>query len=230
MLVYVDVKTQKVQVYSEKGLQEYHFDEIEYLADDLGNAKCQYVTNIMNADIGAVIETVKACAPNNAVSSSLDSLDADVRFVHSTIAGVLQIPVGEGKVISFNGPGDCKVLDEDLYNLIKNSFNVRQMLKQGKLEIITEQEMRKYVRKSNRERAKTKRRFAQKDQQMKSLIIGDGTPGSAERLAEGMFDGDDGPDIMDISGDDEAGPITEEALRSGSVDPSMADLELLDDE
>jgi len=227
MIVYLNVEKENVEVFSEQGKKVYFFDEIDFLLDDIGNKQCRYVTNIMDTDIKTVIDTVKSIKPNASLSGSLDDMDSNVNFLHSTTPGVLNISVGDG-VISFYGVGDCKILDERLYAMIKDSFDLRQMIKQGRLEIITETEMRKYVRVSTREQAKKDRKWAQKEaKEIDSIIVNNDVPGSALDAVENMFTGNSDPDdivVVDLNeGSTPAGQtprqITDEDIRSGRVDP-----------
>ena len=225
MIVFLDPQKQIIKFYSEKGLEQFEFDEVDDLAASIGKRQVLYVTGAMLATGQQIVDTVNAAikASGGMRNDPLDELDNQTYYLQSLSPGVLHI---QDINVTFDGKGDCKQIDEEMAELIQESMVLRQLMKSGKIRIIDYAEMRKSARKQQRHREKFQKiRQASKDAELDSIIIKSDKPGSAEMLAAGMFSGGDVPttDITDSIINDPTENMTEEQLneliREGKLAP-----------
>ncbi len=228
MMVFLDQEKQMIRLYTEKGLENFEFDEVDDLAKVIGNKPVLYITNAIFTTSKLIVETVNGIIKQSAGQSGgdLDDMDQQTYYLQSLIKGVLHI---QDINVTFEGPGDCKLIDEEMAELIKQSVVLRQMMKKNPpmIRIVDYAEMRKSSRKQQRSKEKFQKiRQAAKDRELDSIIVKTDRPGSAEMLASGMFSGDDDvptTDITDSIINDPTENMSEEelneAIRLGKLAP-----------
>ena len=230
MIILVDTREQKIKWYKDDGVEVYEFSEIDDLAEEIGDKNVLYVTNAIEASSLDLVDLVSQLSGNSihmdASGLGLDALNTKMEFLQSTFGGTLHI---QDVSLTFHGPGDCKPLDEEMKELIRESTVFRLLLQQGKVKIVDYETMRRVSRKQQRKQNKNRKQIdAAKDKELDEIIVNTSSPGSAERAAEGMFDkpGDNDvieTDITDSIINDPTNRMTPEqldaALKSGTLAP-----------
>ena len=224
MLVFLDVASQKIKIYSEAGLDEYMFDEIDEVADFIGKKQFLYVTNAMYAKAEQLVDVVSemmsaGLAPVDTGGFNLDEMDRDSQYLQSCTPGVLVI---EDIGVKFEGPGDCKIIDEEIYELMQESNILRSLIKNGKVKIVDHKTMLKSSRKQNRIKQRfMKLRAEQDEKELNSIIMDTSSPGSALRAAEQGISYKD--DRNDVHEDDVTDSILREERMIEKLSPEQLD-------
>lgn len=220
-MVFVDTVTKKINVYTANGVEYLDFTEYEFLDEIIGNKAVLYVTDAVKTTSKDIVASLAEAFGESDVAETVNSKRY---FLHSTSKGVMNIPLDDNndKYLIFNSPSDCKFLDDKLYKLIQSSFNVQQMLKQNKIEIISEYEMKKLVRQSKKEEAAKLRRNKGKHVDSTSGITVEILDSNikAEDAARGEhYSSSDGDaDVIDLSNEKEGDTgLSEEEILSGKL-------------
>lgn len=224
MILFIDINRQVLKFYSEAGLEEFEFDEVDDLVAKIGKKKVIYVTEFLDASGPQIAQTVNALISRGASSgnASFDDLDNKTFYLQSCKQGVLHIQdIG----VTFNGAGDCKQIDEEMAALIQESVVFRNLLKKGVVKIVDYTTMTKASRKQRRQQEKFQKvRQGAKDRDLDSIIVQTDRPGSAEAMASSLFSKKDveETDITDSIIHDPTANMSEaeiaEAMRTGKIE------------
>lgn len=208
MIVFVDMKMRRVNLYTDKGLEKFAFDEVTDLPEFIGKNKVLYVTGAVEASAEDIISLIASVAPEDVGSD-----DDGQYFLRSKAKSVLHI---EDIGITFNGPGDCKPVDEDLYELCESSFQLKQMIKIGKVEIINQRQMRKAVRECQKDIKRKDRLMKKKEEiELDSIIVNDNI--RAEDVAGMMFSNDNDNDTFALDVPQEGEEIKEKTYSESDI-------------
>lgn len=190
MIVLVDQKNELITLYTEDGRDVFHFDDAQDFVDKVRYRKVLYITNAIETTANEVAKLVSNSATGD------DNTNRDQQyFIRSTVRGVLHI---QDIDLSFRGIGDCKPIDAELAELIQQSFQLKQMIKLGKVEIINEKQMRKVVRAAQKEELKKDEiRKKKEERELDSILVKDNV--RAEDIAGSMFEGEEDDDTLWLS-------------------------------
>lgn len=144
MIVFIDVKSNMIQLYSEKGIKSIPFNQVDTLKyHTAGVNNILYITQAIDASVQDVISLVKAQSgqtdsPQAKIDTKNDPLH--VRFTGKGVLNITDLGVttkdGVLEPETFRGPVDFKLLS----HLEKKGFNesgqVQALLKAGKLEVL----------------------------------------------------------------------------------------------
>lgn len=222
MLVLINKDNSEIEVYKEDGISVFGFDETEDLIKILGKQKVLYITGAIEATPDEILNTI-----NQMYLSTIDGAEEEAsqnteKYLRSTITGVLHI---EDVAITFNGPGDCKLVDGEMRQLIEESTIFQNLIRRGKISIIDYTTMVRESRRHNRQSVKKSQEIqSSRDKQLDSILIESSRPGSALSAAENMFDKDDGGlDITEEITNDPTEKMSKEqlseALKNGELAP-----------
>jgi len=157
MVVFIDVDTREIHIYNENGIKKIPFHDAHILIDLIGNQKIRYITNVIETNAEEVVNLVKGVSGQKPISKNQSVITPDLeiikeaKYLHSTAKGTLIIPdmdhnasAGEKgfirrALVRFEGVGDCKALDDDMKEKIKNSPLLRNLIKKGTVEIVGEE-------------------------------------------------------------------------------------------
>jgi hypothetical protein len=224
MIVLIDQDNGIIKLYTDKGLETFELDEVDDLVKLIGKKKVQWITNFVEASGPQILETVNGLIAQGAgQQSGFDNMDSQTFYLQSNKNGILHI---QDVNITFEGPGDCRLLDEEIYQCIQESAVLRALLRDKVVSIVDYATMKKASRKQQRQKSKfQKLRQSSKDKDLDSIIIQSDRPGSALDLAAGMFSNDRdvvSSDITDSIINDPTANMSEaemaEALRRGEIE------------
>jgi hypothetical protein len=189
MLIFIDQINSEIKVYCEKGLEVYELDEVDDLAKKMGKKKALYVTQVLEVTGSQVVQTVNGLLANSAGNTGFEEMDNQTYYLQSNKKGVLHISeIG----MKFEGPGDCKLLDQDVAQRIQESPVLRSLLRDKVIQIVDYATMRKAARKQERQKNKSSKDIrASRDKGLDDIIVKSDRPGSALDIASGMFNGPD---------------------------------------
>lgn len=192
MIVFLNVEQQLIEVYSAEGKEVFFFDETEDFEKYVKNKKCLYITEAHEVEAKDISHLVS----NSIVDS--DELNDGSMYLQSCASGYVVL---DELGISFDGKGDCKLIDEELQELMDQSRSVKVLLKNGKLKIIDYKEMVKASRKQARNRQKeSKKTQALRDEQLDS-ILADPSVSASDLALKGLGESEE-INLDGISGDD----------------------------
>jgi len=195
-MLFVDVENRVIKDFSDKGVKIYEFDELEELVANIKSRRVMYITEIIDVSLTDFIKTIQG------LIKEIDQEDDSDQpyFLQCTKKGSVIIQdIG----LTFEGPADVKLIDEELHENLKNSVAARKLLKDKVLRIINYRTMQKSVKKESKAKAEyMSKRQSAKDAQLDDITIKDGAVGSSIALAEKMFDGDDGLVNLQFTGED----------------------------
>jgi len=148
MIVLLDTKGLRVELYTEDGIRSFSFEEADLLKEILRNKKVLYVTNGILATAEEIIGTVEAILQQR--SEEL-KISGEIMYLRSSGPGVLAIQGLYNKSskvkedLLFENPFDAKLLNEIFRDygkeIFKESRTMRNLLKSGKLQILGEAEL-----------------------------------------------------------------------------------------
>ena len=216
MIAVIDKINQLINLYAADGVRVYSFQELDVFAQELEGYPIMYVTGYKETTAEQIVQSLYAAeaktsqqgipwdqeaAPlkqeqvisqnetQNFNQTQFDDLDDQVYFVRSTSKGPVYIADVD---IEFNGPGDCREVDEEMLEIIRESFSIRQLIKTGRIQIMNRKQMQKAASIANVELKRRHDLWRRKEsRELDSIIVGDGTPGMAMDIADGMFGGGD---------------------------------------
>lgn len=221
MIVLLDAENQTISIYTDRGRDEYYFDEIDDLADVIKDSTVLYVTQAIETNAKDLTDLVLSMTDGGQPSSQFDHLDAGIQYLQSQTKGALHLSeIG----ITFNNKGDCKIIDERMYDLIEKSPTIRELIKQGKIKVIDHGTMKRVSRKQHRkQRRDQEERLKAIDERFDDILVKSDKPGSAEMVASTGEIFDDSEDITeDILNDPMSKMSAEEyaaAVREGRLAP-----------
>lgn len=156
MVIFVDVNTREIHVYSNTGIRKIPFHDAHILNEIVGNQKVKYVTNVIETDASEVINLVRGVSGQKPIARTQRTVTPDLEvikeatYLRSTAKGTLLIPDMDDKpaagekghirkaLIRFEGHWDCKPFDDDMKEKIKKSSILRNLIKKGAIEIVGE--------------------------------------------------------------------------------------------
>jgi hypothetical protein len=154
MVIFLDIKRQIVKIYTEHGIQTLEFDNINMLPDIMGGRKALYVTNAMTVSSEDIVSTIKGIK-KQIVQKRVDS--GEIMYLRNATFGALTIPdlynraTKEKEDLTFRSSTEAKVLNDFYRDYGKDIFEtspiMRNLLKNGKIQIVTEGELKEINKK-----------------------------------------------------------------------------------
>lgn len=185
MVVFLDVEQGKIKIYDKDGIEEYFFDEIDDAALKIGEQQFLYVTNAIRTNAENLVDLVGELTyqgHQNQYGAGVALDDSDTLYLQSCASGVLVI---EDIGVKFEGQGDCKEIDEEIYDLMQESTVLRSLLKSGKVKVVDYRTMINSSRKQDRIRRQfMKKRSDQEEKELNEIIMNTNYPGGARAMAE----------------------------------------------
>lgn len=190
MVVFVDVKTRQILIYNETGVRKIPFHDAHILTAIIGNQKINYVTNVMETTAPEVVDLVRGISgqkplqnTQRVIAPDLAETVREATYLHSISKGTLLIPDMDDKpapgekghvrqaLIRFNGSGDCKLFDDDMKEKIKKSPLLRNLIKNGTIQIIGEQKKNEMLALSRVDMKKMISQQSARDEALSSIIM-----------------------------------------------------------
>jgi len=141
-----------------------------------------YVTAAIHTSGAEVANLVRSMSEGPATDAPTEPV-SQFYYLRSTAKGSCVI---SGTSLSFTGPSDAKRLDEDLVQLIQNSDVLQNLIKQGRLEIISEHQFKQVCRDHQAYLSKRHKLEHLRDKkELDSILIQNDKPGSALEVAIG---------------------------------------------
>ena len=211
IIVFINPDKKNILVCNGKNIDIYDFDDADIFLEDYKGKKCTYVTDVVETTIEEVVSLVEEIVGHD----ELQEADNKTHFIHSTREGTLLIPDTN---IALRGPGECKIFDHEMYKLVQDSFAIRQLIRKGILEIITNAQMKKIVKSTRRENKKLfdrqQKSKERKDRELDAMLVDTGV--KAVDAIDTIFDND---------GENEADEINlDEDVKSTGTKESLEDL------
>lgn len=228
MIVLIDIQNETLDLYTQKGCKVYPFSKLQDFVNDTIGQSVLYVTNAMETNAKQIIELVTELTHGKyvvdiSVASEMNFNDMDdgILFIHSKTKGPLCIP---DLNMEFSSSGDFRELDDEMINTIKDSFTIRQLIKDKKIEILNRKQMNVALQEYRKLISHKDKLWKMKEaKELDSILIKDG---KAADIADKMFSEDDDEvisvDIDTSSGEKEIdyGNLTEaewEKIRTGRL-------------
>jgi hypothetical protein len=156
MILFLDEQNKKVMIYTESGLREVYFSEINALSDIIGNEILLYITAAQEVSVNDVVSLVYQ------ITGESEALEEQVEedklfYLWSNSDKPVFI---EDADIRFLGRTDFKLYDKEMKQKIKESMTLSSLVRNGKIMIVGESKKRILFR----EATKAKNRDAEKKQ------------------------------------------------------------------
>ena len=163
MIVFIDVNLREIHIYSDTGIRKVPFHDAHILTSIIGNQKINYVTNVIETTADDVVNLVRGISGQQPIARTQRMITPDLEvikeatYLHSISKGTLLIPDMDDKpapgekghvrkaLMRFEGPGDCKLFDDDMKEKIKKSPMFRSLITKGKIEIVGEQKRKELL-------------------------------------------------------------------------------------
>lgn len=138
MILLLDVEKQIITLYKAEGAVEIPFAQAGSLYNHLNDDNVLYVTNAMEVNASDVVSMIKGMG----VDVREDAVqDTGIKYLHGTSQGTIYID----EDLKFEGPWDCKVVDEHLAAVIRGSQILQDLIRTKKIEVIGEATRRKLM-------------------------------------------------------------------------------------
>ena len=159
MIALLDTEKQQILLYTEDGMEVIPFYKANTLVEYVGGKSVTYVTHGMEASAEDIIEVVASLGVHLKPVEQLP----DTHYLHNTTESPLYI----NEQLKFNGKYDCKLLDEEMMNIIEKEPILKKLISSKKIEIIGEARKRKLKKELDYMREK-KEQIRQKDEEQRT--------------------------------------------------------------
>lgn len=164
MIVLLDIEKQKITFYGKKGMIDIPFTQAGALYDYIDGENVLYITNAIEVNVEEVISMIR----DMGIKIEDDIIqDTGIKYLHGICEGTIYID----ETLKFEGPFDCKVIDQQLSQVINASHILQDLIKNKKIEIIGERRRARLM--GNFKQFQTKQLEKQHliDAQLDSIII-----------------------------------------------------------
>ena len=192
MIIFLNMKDRCLDIYTDTGCRHCSFSETETIKQLIGNERVVYVTKAIETTKKDVLDIVESLAKT--MTKKMLRQDNGKSYIRSTSKGYMHI---DG--IEFRGPAHFISIDDIFAKYGKDALqkpNIDRMLKNGKLQIISESEINKITKQNLAEQQK---RQAMKDQSLDDILV-DGTVDSYLNGNDGGVDGHYDAIEIDVKG------------------------------
>jgi hypothetical protein len=163
MIVFIDTKTQNILLYGEKGLITIPFSDAGDIYEHIGNKKVKYITNVMTVGADDIVGLIGRLG----FKFSAPAVESTNKYLHSTNDGTIYI----NEELKFEGKFDCKLIDKELKEILKQNPLAKKLLSSGRIEIIGEVQKRKLDKEYKKVLAKKVEDQESKDNRLNSIIM-----------------------------------------------------------
>jgi len=167
MIVFLNIKDQCLDVYTEKGCHHCNFSETETIKQLIGKERVIYVTKAIETTKKDVLDIVGSLA--NSMTKKMLQQDGGKSYLRSTLKGYMQLSDLD---TTFEGPAHFVPLDRIFEKYGKDIFQknktLNSLLKNGQLQILSESQMSKLA---NQHFEEQKKKQAAKDASLDSIIV-----------------------------------------------------------
>ena len=135
MIVLLDVKEQNILLYKEDGLIKIPFNEASNIVEYMGeNNKITYITNAIKVSPIDIINLIKnlGIKVNETIKGDVET--SKNKYLCGTVDGMTYIDEN----LKFQGKYDCKLIDDNMRNTIKQNPLLQTLIKNNKIKIIGE--------------------------------------------------------------------------------------------
>ncbi len=133
MIILLDVKEQNILLYKKDGLVKIPFSEASTIVEYMGeNNKITYITNAIKVSSVDIINLIKSLGIK---VHKLNNIEISKnKYLCGTVEGI--IPIDEN--LQFRGKYDCKLIDNNMRKVIRESPLLQKLIENKKIEIIGE--------------------------------------------------------------------------------------------
>jgi len=166
MIVFLNMKDHCLDIYTDTGCRHCNFSETETIKQLIGNERVIYVTKAIETTKKDVLDIVESLAKT--ITKKMLRQDNGKSYLRSTSKGYVQIAEID---TTFKGPAHFVPIDEIFAKYGKDALqkpNMKAMIENGKLQIITASEMSKITKQCVKEQHK---RQAMKDQSLDDILV-----------------------------------------------------------
>lgn len=204
MIILVNNNEKMVYLYNEKGQVKIPFSDIYLIKDYMQDNNAYYITGATKVKAENIINLICSQSNNKTFPISKN------HYIHATTEGMIYI---SDINLKLEGKYDCKLLDEDMTNLIKESPLLNDSIKIGKIEIINEVQRITLMQQFKLKQKDILFKQKQKDNALDTIIID-----KPARLAveEGITDKND-TEELDILGALNSEETKTEKLMQGNI-------------
>ena len=167
MLVFLNMKDNCLDIYTDSGCRHCCFSETETIKQLIGDKRVIYVTKAIETTKKDVLKIVGSLA--SSMNKKMMQQSEEKSYIRSTLKGYMQV---QDLDFTFEGPIHFISLDNFFSKYGKDIFQknetLNSMLKNGKLQILSETEMGKITNKYHEEQ---KHKQSIKDKSLDDMII-----------------------------------------------------------
>ena len=167
MIIFLNMKDHCLDVYTDTGCRHCNFSETETIKQLIGNERVIYVTKAIETTKKDVLDIVESLAKT--ITKKMLEQNNGKSYIRSTLKGYMHVPDIE---TTFTGPAHFVPIDEIFAKYGKDIFQknltLNSMIRNGKLQIITESEINKLTKQCVEEQQK---RQDMKDQSLDNILV-----------------------------------------------------------
>ncbi len=166
MIVLLDIEKQKIIFYGKKGMIDIPFSQAGALYDHADSENILYITNAIEVNAEDIINMIRGMG----IKIEDDIVqDTGTKYLHGITEGTIYID----ETLKFEGPFDCKVIDQQLSQVINASPILQDLIKNKKIEIIGERRRARLMGNFKQFQVKQLEKQHLIDAQLDSIIVND---------------------------------------------------------
>jgi len=166
MMVFVDVENQQILIYSDDGTKKIPFQDAQVISQYIGNQTVSYITNVIETNSIDIINLIRDITGQKEVVSSVQTNNNI--YLHYKEDGTILIPDIN---IKFEGQSDCKLIDDEMKELIKQSSILQKLIKKEKVVVIGDYERQQLVIQHKQEIKKEQKKKEKVEESLSSIIM-----------------------------------------------------------
>ena len=165
MLVLIDLNKENIILYGEKGITSIPFYEAEALSSYSKNEKIFYITQALETNAQEVIKLVNQVKGQK---SNSDVPETNINlYLHSVSPGTVYI----NENFNFKGKYDCKLIDDEIKEIMETSPLLKSLIKDNKIKIIGEKSKQTLLQELKEEQNKIKELKEKEDAKLDALLL-----------------------------------------------------------
>ena len=152
--VFVNMEEKIVEVYTETGIQQIEFEEIDTIKNRLGDRDIYYITGLKKTkadEISKLVYNLQGKIFKESKNyNNLEEIGEEIVFLHNATKGVIFIPDIE---LTLRGGFDILQITGEFKKTLQSSVLAKKLILAGKLKIIGNKDRRSILRKLKKDEA-----------------------------------------------------------------------------
>ena len=164
MIILLDTEKQQLVLYKDDGIVNIPFVKASSIYDYLDGINVLYITNAIEVDAADIIDTIKGMG----IAIEEDNFqETGTQYLRGTSKGTIYID----ETLKFDGPFDCKAIDQKMTQIIQANPILNSLIKNKKIEIIGERKKNKLMKDCKKSQMQQIEKQSLADKRLDNIIM-----------------------------------------------------------